>query len=89
MPSVSADHGVIHLGLDVHKNTISAGILEPGAETAVVDKISSDEDAVSRLVGRFDDPRRVRACYEAGPTGYELARLLGSLRVRCEVIAPR
>ena len=41
-----------------------------------------------RLVGRFDDPRRVRACYEAGPTGYEQARLLGSLRVRCEVIAP-
>ena len=27
-------------------------------------------------------------CYEAGPTGYELARLLGSLGVRCEVIAP-
>jgi hypothetical protein len=43
MPSVSADHGVIHLGLDVHKNTISAGILEADAETAVVDKISSDE----------------------------------------------
>ena len=88
MPSVSADHGVIHLGLDVHKNTISAGILEAGAETAVVDKISSDEDAVRRLVARFDDPGRVRACYEAGPTGYELARLLGSLGVRCEVIAP-
>jgi len=56
---------VVHLGLDVHKNTISAAILEADADTAVVDKISSDEDAVSRLVGRFDDPRRVRACYEA------------------------
>jgi transposase len=88
MPSVTSDHGVVHLGLDVHKNTISAGILEPGAETAVVDKISSDEDAVRRLVGRFDDPGRVWACYEAGPTGYELARLLRSLGVRCEVIAP-
>lgn len=88
MPSVMNDHGVVHLGLDVHKNTISAGILESGAETAVVDKISSDEDAVRRLVARFDDPGRVRACYEAGPTGYELARLLRSLGVRCEVIAP-
>jgi len=88
MPSVTSDHGVVHLGLDVHKNTISAGVLEPGADTAVVDKISSDEDAVRRLVGRFDDPGRVRACYEAGPTGYELARLLRSLGVRCEVIAP-
>ena len=27
-------------------------------------------------------------CYEAGPTGYDLARLLGSMGVRCEVIAP-
>ncbi len=29
-----------------------------------------------------------RACYEAGPTGYELHRLLTSLGVRCQVIAP-
>jgi transposase len=63
MSSVVTDHGVVHLGLDVHKNTISAGILEPGAETAVVDKISSDAESVRRLVARFDDPRRVRACY--------------------------
>jgi transposase len=28
------------------------------------------------------------ACYEAGPTGYDLARLLQRLGVRCEVIAP-
>jgi transposase len=30
----------------------------------------------------------VWACYEAGPTGYELARVLTSLGVRCWVIAP-
>jgi transposase len=79
MSSVVRDHGVVHLGLDVHKNTISAGILESDAETAEVDKVSSDEESVRRLIARFDDPRRVRACSEAGPTGYELARLLDSL----------
>jgi transposase len=88
MSSVVADHGVIHLGLDVHKNTITVGELGPGSDSPVVDTISSDEDAVRHLVARFADPRRVRACYEAGPTGYELARLLGSVGVRCEVIAP-
>jgi hypothetical protein len=51
MSSVCSDHGVVHLGLDVHKNTISAAILEPDADTAVVDKISSDEQSVRRLVG--------------------------------------
>jgi len=79
---------LIHLGLDVHKNTISVGTLWPDEESPVTDKISSDDDAVRRLIARFDDPGRLRVCYEAGPTGYELARLLRSLGVRCEVIAP-
>jgi transposase len=30
----------------------------------------------------------LRACYEAGPTGFELARLLASMGVGCQVIAP-
>jgi transposase len=75
------------LGLDVHKNTISAGILRPGEEVPDVEEISSDEESV-RLIGRLGNPRRLRARYEAGPTGYELARLLGSLGVACQVIAP-
>jgi hypothetical protein len=36
------------LGLDVHKDTISVAVLEPGAETAVLDKISSDGPSVRR-----------------------------------------
>jgi len=39
-------------------------------------------------VGRFQDPGRVWACYEAGPTGHELARQLRGVGARCEVIAP-
>lgn len=80
--------GVPVLAMDVHKSTISAGVLAPDATTPLVDKISSDDEAVRRLVARFEDPRQVWACYEAGPTGYELARLLRGLGVRCEVIAP-
>ncbi len=76
------------LGLDVHKNTISAGILRPGQDVADVEKISSDDDAVRRLIARLGNSRRLRACYEAGPTGYELCRLLRALGVACEVIAP-
>jgi transposase len=82
------DRSAIHLGLDVHKNTISVGVLEPDEEVPWVDKISADEDAVRHLIGRFADRSRLRACYEAGPTGYELARLLGSWGVACEVVAP-
>ena len=40
VPSVTADHGVIHLGMDVHKNTISVGCSSPARTAPVVDKIS-------------------------------------------------
>jgi len=62
------------LAMDVHKLSISAGVLPASAVSPVVDKIGSDEESVRRLVGRFDDPGRVWACNGASPTGYELAR---------------
>ena len=56
MPSF-AHPETIYLGLDVHKDSISVGILNPGHEIPDVEKIFHDEESVRRLVGRFDDPR--------------------------------
>jgi hypothetical protein len=87
--SIAAARGLTFLGLDVHRDTISVAVLGPGREEApTVDRIANDEPSIRRLVARFGDPRRLRACYEAGPTGYELARLLHRMDVRCQVIAP-
>jgi transposase len=88
MSTSVTDPGWIHLGLDVHKLTISVGILEPGQQEPIDEKISSDPDAVHRLIARFEDPARLRACYEAGPTGYDLCRDLRAMGVSCQVIAP-
>src|SRR6266508_2553512 len=87
MPSF-AHPEVIHLGMDVHKDSISVGILNAGHESPDVEKIFNDEESVRRLVARFPEPRLLRVCYEAGPTGYGLHRLLVSLGARCEVVAP-
>jgi transposase len=87
VPSVS-HLAPTHLGLDVHKDTISVAILAPDRDGPDVERIAHDQASVRRLVGRLGDPRWLRACDEAGPTGYELARLLASMRVGCEVIAP-
>lgn len=66
------------VGLDVYRDTISVATLRPGRDGADVDKISHDEESICRLVARLPKPRhRLRACYEAGPTGYGLLRLLG------------
>lgn len=88
MSLIHVPPGVTVLAMDVHKSTISAGVLTPGSTVPLVDKISSDDEMVGRLIGRFPHPGQVWACYEAGPTGYELARRMRQSGVRCEVIAP-
>ena len=45
--------GVPVLAMDVHKNSISMGFLEPGSSSPVCDKISSDDDAVWHVVDRL------------------------------------
>jgi len=88
MSSVTPAAGPIHLGMDTSKNTIVVGILLPGDEVPVIDRIWNEEGAVRHLVGRLGDPAALRACYEAGPCGFELHRLLASMGVACDVVAP-
>jgi transposase len=86
--SFTYNHDAVFIGLDVHKDSISVGILNPGHDSADVEKMFNDPESMRRLIGRFDDPSRLRVCYEAGPTGFDLARDLRRMGVACEVIAP-
>jgi len=88
MNSVSLSSGLIYLGMDTSKDKIAVGILRSDEKSPDVEMIFNDEASIRRLVGRFPDVSRLRACYEAGPTGFELYRLLTSMGVACEVIAP-
>lgn len=73
-------------GLDVHAAKVVA---------ATVDR-ESGELSVRRLSGKTGDvvafcaglPGPTRVAYEAGPTGFTLARALGAAGVRCIVVAP-
>src|SRR5919108_5323926 len=51
----------IHLGLDVHRDTISVATLPPDRATATVERIPSDEAAVLAFLGRFTESARLRA----------------------------
>ena len=88
MSSVTPAAGPIHLGMDTSKNTIVVGVLMPGDEVPVIDRIWNEEGSVRHLVSRLGDPAALRACYEAGPCGFELHRLLASMGVACDVVAP-
>jgi transposase len=77
------------VGLDVHKDSIHAGILRPGSESVELRAFFNDEASVRKAFERGMGPhRQLRVCYEAGPTGYGLARQLQQMGVACAVIAP-
>ncbi len=78
---------LIHLGMDVHKDSISIATLRPD-DSMDVERIFHDEASVRRFLHRFPDRRSLSTCYEAGPTGYELHRLIEGMGIRCDVVAP-
>lgn len=76
------------LGLDVHAETIAVAVAEPEGEVRSVGVIPNRPESIQKLVKKLGAPESLRACYEAGPTGYVVYWHLTALGVRCEVVAP-
>jgi len=81
-------HELTHIGLDVHKDTIAVAVLRSSTTTCDERVIPNTPEAVRKLLARYPDPSALRTCYEAGPTGYDTHRLVTSLGIACDVIAP-
>jgi len=88
MTSVAPAAERIYVGMDVSRDTIAVAVLRPGEDGPAVELISNDGEMVRRLIRKFADRSVLAACYEAGPGGYELYRLLTSMGVACDVVAP-
>jgi transposase len=76
------------IGLDVHAETIAVAIAEANGEVRSIGLIPNRLEAVRKLVAKLGSVKELKACYEAGPTGYVLYWQLTRLGVNCEVIAP-
>ena len=83
-----AHRGLVHVGMDVAKDSIAVAVLSPDRDVAEIDKIFHDDESVRRLINRLGRPAGLWACDEAGPTCYGLYRLSASMGVRCDVVAP-
>jgi len=76
------------LGLDVHAETISVAIAEADGEVRSLGTIPNRKESIRQLVKKLGGVEHLRACYEAGPTGYVLYWQLTELGVNCQVVAP-
>jgi transposase len=76
------------LGLDVHAETIAVAIAEPDGSLCSLGTIANRAESIRRMVKKLGPVEQLKACYEAGPTGYVLYWQLTELGVACEVIAP-
>jgi len=76
------------LGLDVHAETIAVAVAEPDGEVRSLGTIANREDSIRKLIRKLGSPEQLRACYEAGPTGFVLYWQLTQLGVECAVVAP-
>lgn len=78
-----------YVGLDVSKEKIAVAIAEAGRDVPRYwGMIPHTPEAIKKLVYKLGKSENLQVCYEAGPTGYPLYRLLTSLGVHCDVIAP-
>jgi transposase len=76
------------LGLDIHAETIAVAIAEPDGEVRSLGTIPNRAEPIRRLIKKLGPAEKLRACYEAGPTGYIVYWQLADLGIQCEVVAP-
>jgi transposase len=90
MVEISTPCSTRFVGLDVHKATISVAIAEDDDQPPQLwDKIPNEPAAVRKMVKKLSQGgHRLKAAYEAGPTGYGLCRQLTDLGVDCMVAVP-
>src|SRR6266404_9966209 len=86
-----ADYSEVFVGIDTSKLRNAVAIAEGGrnGEVRYLGEIENTEAATSKLVKKLAaQHRRLTFCYEAGPTGYGLHRLIKALGHECVVVAP-
>ena len=74
------------VGLDVHARSVVAGVIDAGSGEVRSLRVPPGSEATVAWLQTLPAP--VRVVYEAGPTGYGLARACAEVGISCVVAAP-
>src|SRR6267154_2041000 len=74
------------VGLDVHARSVVAGVIDQGSGEVRSLRVPPGNDGTVAWLKTLPTPLRV--VYEAGPTGYGLARACAGAAINCVVAAP-
>lgn len=78
----------IHVGLDVHKDTVYAAVLPQDAKDPTLEvQLPNDEAKLRRFFARVAREGEIHACYEASGAGYVLHRAITKWGHQCDVVA--
>jgi len=81
----------LHVGLDVHANSIDVTVAEADAAREVrhVGSVGGDLVSLDRVLRKLrGEGAKLHVVYEAGPCGFVIARHLRGCGIDCEVVAP-
>ena len=81
----------VFVGMDLAKtrNAIAIADGECGGEVPFLGEVDASPEAMRRIVQWIAvKHKRIHFCYEAGPAGYGLHRLITSMGYPCDVVAP-
>ena len=84
-------HGEAFVGIDVAKLRNAVAVADAGrdGEVRFYGEVDASPESMRRLAAKLAGKhQRLHFCYEAGPTGYGLHRLLTGLGHSCVVVAP-
>lgn len=81
---------LIYVGMDVHKDSISIAIFrDNNREVEFERQIRNEASKIRKFFNKLKEKEQnIITCYEAGPTGFALYRILEEMNIGCSVAAP-